>query len=189
MKWKNYKILTVLFFFLVTSIIIPVSSSYDLNDSKRQSNISEIINGSEEVDSKNLTNKTMSYKPLIERLGIEVEEEIEVRAMSSKQKGRKDIKPFARSNKNLINILDKKEFKEYVEENDEQLPVIIILSKQNLGKVSRKIKGDYKEKIDPKLKEIEKIESKVKLSMTTMKDSNSEEIYSVQLNEKDREDI
>jgi len=211
MKHKNYKIVLASLLFLIIFMISSVSSANISNASKSQSEILNVTNNIKEINLSDQTNETEisslkkedikeigpkgsinkigDYKPLIERLGIDAEEEVEMRASSFKLKGGKNIKPFAISNKNLINILDRREFKNYIEKNDEQLPVIIVLSNQNLDKISNELKEDFREKIDPRLKAIEDIESKSKPGMTTSEDVQFEETSSIKLSKKDIEDI
>ena len=116
----------------------------------------------------NISIEKEAYVPLIQRLGIPLEETIPQTSVESMRiqdnVNEKSIPSSKKSNANLINIIDKKEFKDYVEQNDEQLPVIIILSKQNFSETSKKIKEDYKPAIESKLKQLDELDSEMEVN-------------------------
>ncbi len=164
----------ILFFIQVIFVIflIALVTAQETNDTISPNNLTTSTED-------NLSIEREVYAPLIQRLGIPPEEEISqisTKSMRIQDNG-KGIPPQKKSNSNLINIIDKKEFKEYVEKNDEHLPVIIILSKQNFSETSRRVKEEYKPTIESKLKQLDEVDSQIQASSSSIKTPKQIENY------------
>lgn len=129
------------------------------------------------------------YAPLTNRLGIQEEELIGRTSVQTTRSGseiRKAEEPLRKSNKNLLNVLDKSEFKDYVKENNERLPFIIILSEQNVGELSESAKNRLRDKIDEEPGDNEKVHEEVREMRKEILEENKRLIATEQEDIKDK---
>ncbi len=171
--------------------VLLLTSSPALADT----NFTEVTEYGVENDSINVTtsavrNNKTEYRTLIQKLGIEEEPFDHVKTVKGKEIS--FSRTLSSSQNNLLNIIEDSRFVDYIKNNDEAVPVIIVLRQQDLSDITAKMRKNKSDMIDQRVVKIELVHSEAEkrtkpLAMSRIQ--NVEKIEKLEFTDKETESL